>query len=1023
MPMARDLRFPLVLACFFGSGFAALVYETAWTRQFAFVFGSSELAVATVLAGYMAGLALGSLLAARLAPRIRRPVLAYAILELGIALTALCIPAALRGARALYVAVFTGADLADQGGLGRSLFYLACSFLILVVPTALMGATLPLLARYAVRRDDELGRRIGILYTVNTLGAVAGTVVAAFVLLPALGLAGSVSVAVAANVAVFLGGALLARGTAPVATAREPAAPGPPAGGPGLRAGLILPVMLLSGSASFAYEVLWTRLLSHVLGGSVYAFATMLAAFLAGIALGAALASRLATDRARAAGAFAWAQAGTAALSIAAFYSLDAMPGLVLAVAGAGGGRLVSDALVAGLVLLPGTICIGATFPLAVRILAPDERAATAASARVYAWNTVGAVAGAVGTGFLLLPCQGFAGTLRLAAALNLLLALATVMLVARLPRRLPWAAAAAIVVLAVVPLREPWNILRSSPLQGVPAQGLPAFYAVGRGATVLLLDHQGAWELGTNGLPEAIIQPRGGIEVLDIEVNWLGALPCLARPDARRMMVVGLGGGVLAESVPATIERIDLVEIEPEVVAANRAVADERARDPLADPRVRVIVNDARDALTLSRSRYGVIASQPSHPWTAGSANLYTREFLALARDHLEPGGVMAQWMQLRFVDTDLFRSIIATLRSVFAHVRVYRPSGTGVVFLASDVPFDMARSVPAALAADPPGYARLDVGCLEDVESALALDEAAAAAMGEGAELITDDRNVLAMRSPAVARGAGERWRGVVEAMSPHDPLRRDDPALERDRVVRRLLRSGFRDRAAEAAARTVNPAMRALCQAWVAVAAADLRRAQELVEQALSINPRLRAARLLRLEIARAQGAALPPDEDGLLDVHRAVLEGWTLSGESDWTGLRSIDGDLAAAPPCDPWAAVAVRLRVEWRLRDGDPALAAEALGLLDPMLAGGRAPSDMLLRARVAVAARAWRGVITTLFELLIEQQPLPRPLAQSALDLVDAADRAGAPEGDLAPLRAALLDAVRAAPAPALRVK
>src|SRR3990172_7973206 len=130
--MSRDRRFPLLLACFFGSGFAALVYETAWTRQFAFVFGTSELAVATVLAGYMAGLAAG----ARLAPRIRRPVLAYALLELGIAATALLVPAALRGARALYVSVFSASDLADEGGLLRSLFYLACSFLILAVPTS-----------------------------------------------------------------------------------------------------------------------------------------------------------------------------------------------------------------------------------------------------------------------------------------------------------------------------------------------------------------------------------------------------------------------------------------------------------------------------------------------------------------------------------------------------------------------------------------------------------------------------------------------------------------------------------------------------------------------------------------------------------------------------------------------------------------------------------------------------------------------------------------------------------------------
>jgi hypothetical protein len=275
----NGLRFALLLACFFLSGFAALIYQTAWTRQFAFVFGTSELAVATVLAAYMGGLAAGAVAAARFVGRVRRPVLVYGVLELGIALAALCVPAALDAATALYVALFGGSnDPADAGGLVAALFYLVSSGAILLVPTGLMGATLPLLARHAVRRESEIGSRVGLLYAINTVGAVAGTVGAGFLLLPRLGLLSTIHVGVAVNGLVFLAAALVARGAEPLP------APGPRSEAAPTTGRWILPLVMISGAVSFSYEVLWSRLLGHLLGGSVYGFATMLASFLAGIA-------------------------------------------------------------------------------------------------------------------------------------------------------------------------------------------------------------------------------------------------------------------------------------------------------------------------------------------------------------------------------------------------------------------------------------------------------------------------------------------------------------------------------------------------------------------------------------------------------------------------------------------------------------------------------------------------------------------------------------------------------------------
>ena len=372
--MTASLRFPLLLLCFLFSGFAALLYETAWTREFAFVFGTSELAVVSVLAAYMGGLAAGAGLAGRLAPRVRRPVLVYGLLELGIAASALAVPTAIRAATVLHDALFGGLPAPpEEGQLASALFYLLCSFAILLAPTALMGATLPLLARFAVRRDEEIGRRIGLLYAINTAGAVAGTACAAFVLLPALGLRATVYCGAAVNALVFGLAALLARG----AEEPEPGpAPDPDAAAAGGGAGWILPLVLLSGVASFSYEVLWTRLLGHVLGGSVYAFATMLASFLTGIAIGSAVAARLATSAERAGRGFALSQLGVAALSLAAFAAIDAIPALARSLGAGGTGSLAANAAISMLVLLPGALCIGATFPFAVRVLAAGSDSA-----------------------------------------------------------------------------------------------------------------------------------------------------------------------------------------------------------------------------------------------------------------------------------------------------------------------------------------------------------------------------------------------------------------------------------------------------------------------------------------------------------------------------------------------------------------------------------------------------------------------------------------------------------------------
>lgn len=622
MSARRDHALLGVLFCFFLSGFAALLYQTAWTRQFAFVFGTSELAVALVLAGYMGGLSLGAWVAGRFAASIRRPVWVYALLELGIALCALGLPLALAGLRALTAWLFAGGETqrgADD--LGVALFGGVGAFVVLVIPTALMGATLPLLARHAVRNEAEIGRRIGLLYAVNTLGAIFGTLVAGFALLPFLGLSRTVWVGVGINALIFAIAALLSRRhPAPVAaTGRSASDAGPNA----KRRNWILPLVLVSGIASFGYEVLWTRLLGQLLGGSVYAFSTMLASFLAGITLGSAVASRFADRRHVAVVGFGLCQLAIAGFGWMAFGLLDALPGwaVALELPRVGGVHPWDVALCVAL-LLPSTIAIGATFPFAVKLCARDVADAGPASARVYSWNTVGAIGGALGTGFLLIPAVGFASSFAFFIALNLgLAAVAALVLVPR-SRPVLAVALAASVGLAVAPPPSPSNLLRFAPLMRQVLPGKIVFQDAGRSASILVREEAGGLKLISNGLAEATIATTSSPR-FDLTNRWAAALPTLARPEAQSLLVIGLGGGVILEEVPESISTIDVVELEPAVVEANRAIAPRRRIDPLSDPRVHVIENDARAMLAYSSKRYDGIISQPSHPWTAGASHL----------------------------------------------------------------------------------------------------------------------------------------------------------------------------------------------------------------------------------------------------------------------------------------------------------------------------------------------------------------------------------------------------------------
>jgi spermidine synthase len=969
-----DRTYAATAACFVLSGVAGLLYQTIWSRQYSLVLGTSEAAVSVVLAVYMLGLALG----AALVPRWMhgpgtRPLRLFALLELGIAACALAIPPLLALVGDGYVAVAGG--LPDPpsavGALPRLYFALAC--LLLLVPTMLMGATLPVLAGFAVRSAADTGPRIAGLYAANTLGAAAGALAGGWWLVPDFGLRISTAVAMALNLLVTAGAFAvsrsLAEGGATTATGTTPAAAGTvSAAAPATTGGVLsdervralLPLLgLVSGFVALTYEVLWARMLSHALGSSLAAFSTMLASFLLGIGLGS-LASTRRLSAQGAALAFAATQVGVAVAAAAAQLWLGRMPNDLPP------GPLATRALLA---MLPATLFMGAAFPLLIRLLGDRGVDPTRATGRIYAFNTVGAVAGAIAAGMWLIPALSFEGTARLTVALSLAAAIVALWSLTDVARPMKAAATAAALAAALLfrpPL--PGAIIDASLVDDSTA-GEQRFLAVGRSATVLVKERDdGGFYLRTNGLPEATVR-RAGAPPVRHSQRWLAALPIAARPEATSMLVVGLGGGVAVEDIPARFTTLDVVELEPRVIDANASFARLRAHDPLADPRLRLIENDARNALVLTDRRYDILVSQPSHPWTSGSANLYSRGFLELARSRLTPDGVLLVWINAQFIDESLLRDIAATITAVFPQVRLYRPERMELMFLASAAPLEperLALGAGSALQREADYFAGAGINAAEDIAASLTAADAGMTQLAVGGRMITDDRNQLATDSSPTRGGftpesLDRLLRDVHAAQSATGGALAQLP-LDAHYLGDRLVTLGFAETAAAfAAARRDDAAgistfARGLEASGRRDDAAALRRAaaerfpDDAALRFAALRPRL-------LDAARAAGRGTEPLQ-GLPDSARAVLEGWRHAADGEWDAVRALEPRLAAARTVDGWHPEATQLRIEWRTRaGGDDRMvrAREALQLVDRMIARRPASDLFILRASAALS--------------------------------------------------------------------
>ncbi len=1042
----RSRQFLLVAGCFLVSGFAALLYETVWLRQFAILLGTSEQALAVVLASYMGGLAIGSLVASRMVNSIRRPLLTYGLLEFGIAFSALLVPAGLSIARSLQATFLGGAAQPPASGSAVQIaFCFLTAFGLILLPTGMMGATLPMLARHVVRRNQDLGPQIGLLYSINTAGAVLGTIGAAFFLLPALGLGRTTWVGAAANLLVFALVLLLVRrggesqpssqptenrsdalanvGKATTGKSRsnkkrrgkkpkEDVAAASMASQNTLRYRWILLFVAISGAVSFCYEIVFTRMLGHMFGGSVYAFATMLAGFLLGIALGGAIASRLATRRDRAVVGFVYAQALAAVTTLIAFHLIGGLMGW--------SGNDINQAPTTAVqvmasiaVLLPTATCVGATFPFAIRIYAKDETEAASGSARVYGCSVLGGIVGAIATGALVLPSFQYHGATTFAILCNVLIGVGAVLVIGIKPVHAiaPLAAAAG---LGFGFPTMPEQVIRISALTAAATDGEVIFNHVGKSATVTVFYDHGSLRFQTNGLPESTIAPIGSGQTHRSSATWLTALPSLVRPGIQSMLVIGLGGGVAVEMVPPSVQQIDVLELEPAVVEANRAAAIFRDRDPLADPRVNIILNDGRNALSATDKKYDAIVSQPSHPWTAGASHLYTREFNQLVRDHLRPGGVFLQWMDTDFVDIELSKSMGATLLDVFPHVRLYQPFAGTFLFLASDQqmqPEAVAKSETGSTlcnvaAEDRDYYRRLGVVTATHLFALLSLDQAAVESMCDGAAVITDERNLLAMRAPTLLRGHdGKKVQAFVEKLH---PAVRDGGAIERlcpsfdlgSFAVRKLDRSSVElvrstllpkfDRSHERATSAEDQAgRRAVFEARLLRASGDAQGWLQKLTDSARKHPADKNLAFLVLSnhaLGRSVGRTSGQDlqeiglreseiqtmESVLTPLHLKIVQLLREIVAGNLEAARPADDQLATVDVDDVGFEMAVRLRLPWRLETTGPGRVQrgeEVVGIIDQSSAFSGGHGMAWFRASGAINANQPLIALGTIVQL------------------------------------------------------
>jgi spermidine synthase len=703
----RVVRGSLVL---FGSGFCALLYQTVWLRQFRLIFGASTAASAAVLAIFMGGLGVGGIIFGERVERSRNPLAFYGALEIGVAFSA--------GLTPILFFVVRSAYLAIGGSFGMPALIVApvrliLAALVLLLPTILMGGTLPAAARAVESVDDAERTGVAVLYGSNTLGAVAGTMVSTFYLLEHFGNRLTLIGAALLNAFIGLTALLLSnrlRSRKPgrlqvepdeldeVSVAEAPATP------PAIGERFVYAAAAIAGFAFLLMEIVWYRMLTPLLGGTTFTFGLILAVALFGIGSGSFFYSIGRRGRATVMG-FAVC-CGLEAVFLAVPLALgDRVATLALLLRNLGSvgfhGYVLGWVAVAALTVFPAAFLSGLQFPLLISLLGTGRERVARHVGRAYAWNTAGAIAGSLAGGFGLLPLLTAPGVWRFVVVLLTTLAVTAAMLARRGERTSLRVVAFGASALAVALLfaTGPTAFWRHSPigagrveLSRTSRNNLIDFQHTRRRTTLweaegiessVSVANADGYAFIVNGKSDGHARFDAGTQIMG------GVLPALLHPNPKRAAVVGLGTGTTAGWLAAvpSIESVETVEIEPSIVHVAELCAPVN-HDVLSNAKSKVLIGDGREFLLGGGARFDIVSSEPSNPYRAGIANLFTTEFYEAVLSRLNPGGIFVQFLQAYEVDAPAIRTIYGTITRVFPEVETWQTSGGDLLLVGSRTP-----------------------------------------------------------------------------------------------------------------------------------------------------------------------------------------------------------------------------------------------------------------------------------------------------------------------------------------------
>jgi spermidine synthase len=701
-------------------------------------------------------------------------------MEIGIAAYALLVPFLFRLIDGVYVLIW---QQFQPGFFAFSLWRFVLSGLVLLVPTTLMGATLPVLAAAVVHSSGRNSNSVTRLYACNLAGAILGTLAAGFVLLPALGVRTTILVAAVLNVIVGVIAILLQRRAHAGAPVEQTSVE---ADGPRVDFGssrFWIFAALASGFVTISTQVAWTRVLTMIIGSSTYAFSIVVALFLIGLAAGAWFVAR--KDRSeKLRGMILKVEVLTAISLLLSLFVLNKLPALLIYLGlrfqtSSWAGLLALQIISATLLILVPALLMGMVMPLVLVWASADRERAVLRVGRSYAVNTIGAIAGAFIAGFVLIPKTSTRFTLLLAATCCLFVAAAAYRpgesqrdpaLKRSLAIGLSFVVAIVFFIMAPRMNLADLSIGAYDSLVRVLAQTTEGtkeetgqgdntavrkllMYEEGPTATVSVRQDQNTVSMAINGRTNA----SDSIYDMPTQV-MLGQIPLLVAPKTDSGLIIGYATGVTVGSMlQSPIQSVTCVELEPGTVAGSKFF-DHVNNRPLDDPRTTLIIDDARAFLRVTPNRYDMIVSEPSHPWVPGVANLFTQEFFELGRERLNDEGIFVQWVQIYQLSTESLRSVLATYQKVFPHVLVFRVGGLNkgkdLLLVGSNRPLNLdrlpERFMDQRMVAE---MARVGLKSQADVTSWFVCDESRLGPAVAGAKINTDDNMHIEMTVPREA------------------------------------------------------------------------------------------------------------------------------------------------------------------------------------------------------------------------------------------------------------------------------